>query len=160
DRAWPDRRLALGARSRESIAPHRTRLMYRWRACVLARPLLLHVCLWLNFLVKLTIPWIGKTKEPAIQTLTDEYLKRLGRYANVEGVALKDETALLKFCGRGARPHMLCCWMAKGSSFLQRSSRDGCMITKCATPCHCCSGSAQRMVSATKPGMPQNSSCH
>ncbi len=47
--------------------------------------------------MKLTIAWIGKTKEPAIQALTDEYLKRLGRYANVEGVALKDETALLKF---------------------------------------------------------------
>ena len=44
--------------------------MYRWRAGVLARPLLLHVCLWLNFLVKLTIAWIGKTKEPAIQALT------------------------------------------------------------------------------------------
>ena len=88
--------------------------MYRWRAGVLARPLLLHVCLWLNFLVKITIAWIGKTKEPAIQTLTDEYLKRLGRYANVEGVALKDETALLKFCGRGARPHMLVLLDGKG----------------------------------------------
>src|SRR6266581_9391659 len=76
--------------------------------------LLLHVCLWLNFLVKLTIAWIGKTKEPAIQALTDEYLKRLGRYANVEGVALKDETALLKFCGRGARPHMLVLLDGKG----------------------------------------------
>ena len=57
--------------------------------------------------MKITIAWIGKTKEPAIQALTNEYLKRLGRYADVEGLALKDETALLKFCGRGARPHML-----------------------------------------------------
>jgi 23S rRNA (pseudouridine1915-N3)-methyltransferase len=54
--------------------------------------------------VKLRIAWIGKTKEPAIQSLTDEYLKRLSRYADVEGMALKDESALLKLCGREARP--------------------------------------------------------
>jgi 23S rRNA (pseudouridine1915-N3)-methyltransferase len=54
--------------------------------------------------VKLKIAWIGKTKEPAIQSLTDEYLKRLSRYAEVEGSALKDESALLKLCGREARP--------------------------------------------------------
>jgi 23S rRNA (pseudouridine1915-N3)-methyltransferase len=54
--------------------------------------------------VKLKVAWIGKTKEAAIQSLTDEYLKRLSRYADVEGIALKDETALLKLCGRDARP--------------------------------------------------------
>jgi 23S rRNA (pseudouridine1915-N3)-methyltransferase len=54
--------------------------------------------------VKLRIAWIGKTKEPAIQSLTDEYLKRLGRYCQVEGVALKDEAALLKLGSRDARP--------------------------------------------------------
>jgi 23S rRNA (pseudouridine1915-N3)-methyltransferase len=54
--------------------------------------------------VKLRIAWIGKTKEPAIQTLTDEYLKRLTRYADTEGTSLKDESALLKLCGREARP--------------------------------------------------------
>jgi 23S rRNA (pseudouridine1915-N3)-methyltransferase len=47
---------------------------------------------------------MGKTKEPAIQSLTDEYLKRLSRYADAEGIALKDEAALLKMCGRAARP--------------------------------------------------------
>jgi 23S rRNA (pseudouridine1915-N3)-methyltransferase len=52
----------------------------------------------------LRIAWIGKTKEPAIQTLTDEYLKRLTRYADARGIALKDESALLKLCGREARP--------------------------------------------------------
>jgi 23S rRNA (pseudouridine1915-N3)-methyltransferase len=46
--------------------------------------------------VKLKIAWIGKTKEPAIQSLTDEYLKRLSRYADVQGMALKDESAVLK----------------------------------------------------------------
>jgi 23S rRNA (pseudouridine1915-N3)-methyltransferase len=54
--------------------------------------------------VKLRVAWIGKTKEPAIQSLTDEYLKRLTRYADAQGLALKDESALLKLCGRDARP--------------------------------------------------------
>jgi 23S rRNA (pseudouridine1915-N3)-methyltransferase len=49
--------------------------------------------------VKIKIAWIGKTKEPAIQSLTDEYLKRISRYAPVEGLALRDEAALLQLCG-------------------------------------------------------------
>jgi 23S rRNA (pseudouridine1915-N3)-methyltransferase len=53
--------------------------------------------------VKLTIAWIGKTKNPSIQSLTDEYLKRLRQYAETEGVPFKDEAALLKFCGRNGR---------------------------------------------------------
>jgi 23S rRNA (pseudouridine1915-N3)-methyltransferase len=50
--------------------------------------------------VKIKIAWIGKTKEPAIQSLTDEYLKRISHYAQVEGQALRDEAALLQLCGR------------------------------------------------------------
>jgi len=50
--------------------------------------------------VKIKIVWIGKTKEPAIQSLTDEYLKRISRYVPVEGLALRDEAALLQMCGR------------------------------------------------------------
>ena len=46
--------------------------------------------------MKLKVAWIGKTKEPAIQALTDEYLSRLSRYADIEGMALKDEQALLQ----------------------------------------------------------------
>lgn len=49
--------------------------------------------------MKLTIAWIGKTKHPAIQSLSDEYLKRLKRYAEVDGISLKDEPALLKLSG-------------------------------------------------------------
>jgi 23S rRNA (pseudouridine1915-N3)-methyltransferase len=52
--------------------------------------------------VKIKIAWIGKTKEPAIQSLTDEYLKRISRYVPVEGLALRDEAALLQMCGRAA----------------------------------------------------------
>ena len=55
--------------------------------------------LWLNPGVKLRVAWIGKTKEPAVQSFTDEYLKRLSRYVDAQGLALKDESALLKLCG-------------------------------------------------------------
>jgi 23S rRNA (pseudouridine1915-N3)-methyltransferase len=50
--------------------------------------------------VKIKIAWIGKTKEPAIQALTDEYLKRISRYTQVEGTSLRDEAALLEISGR------------------------------------------------------------
>ncbi len=50
--------------------------------------------------MKLTIAWIGKTKNAAIQSLTDEYLKRLAQFAEPEAAVLKDEAALAKLCGR------------------------------------------------------------
>jgi 23S rRNA (pseudouridine1915-N3)-methyltransferase len=53
--------------------------------------------------VKIKIAWIGKTKEPAIQSLTDEYLKRISRHAQAEGLALRDEAALLQMCGRAPK---------------------------------------------------------
>jgi 23S rRNA (pseudouridine1915-N3)-methyltransferase len=52
--------------------------------------------------VKIKIAWIGKTKEGALQSLTDEYLKRISRYVPVEGVVLRDEAALPQLCGREA----------------------------------------------------------
>ena len=52
--------------------------------------------------MKIKIAWIGKTKEAAIQALTDEYLKRISRYTPVEGVAIRDESALLAACRRTA----------------------------------------------------------
>jgi len=54
--------------------------------------------------VKIKVAWIGKTKALAVRTLTDEYLSRLRQYADVEGVALKDEAAVLKLCVPEARP--------------------------------------------------------
>lgn len=45
--------------------------------------------------MKIKIAWIGKTKQPAIESLTTEYLKRLSHYAETTGQALKDETAIL-----------------------------------------------------------------
>jgi 23S rRNA (pseudouridine1915-N3)-methyltransferase len=53
--------------------------------------------------VKLTVAWIGKTKSPAIQSLTEEYLKRLKQYAETNGTVVKDEAALLKLSGRDGR---------------------------------------------------------
>jgi len=55
-----------------------------------------------KFSMKIKVAWIGKTKEPAVQALTDDYLKRISRYAEVAGVAVKDETALLALA-RGER---------------------------------------------------------
>jgi 23S rRNA (pseudouridine1915-N3)-methyltransferase len=52
--------------------------------------------------VKIKIAWIGKTKEPAIEALTEEYLKRISRYVQVEGIPLRDEAALLEMRGRAA----------------------------------------------------------
>ena len=58
--------------------------------------------------MKFKIAWIGKkTKEPAIQALTDEYLKRISRYVPVEGVSLKDEAALKNVGGRGIRSFLV-----------------------------------------------------
>jgi 23S rRNA (pseudouridine1915-N3)-methyltransferase len=53
--------------------------------------------------MKLTVAWIGKTRSAAIQSLTDEYLKRLRQYAEVEGLSIKDESALMKLSGRDGR---------------------------------------------------------
>ena len=56
--------------------------------------------------MKIKVAWIGKTKDPAIEALTNEYLRRLARYAEAEGTVLKDEAALLTLGGRSARPQM------------------------------------------------------
>ncbi len=55
--------------------------------------------------MKITIAWIGKsgkTKEPAIASLTEEYCKRISRYVLVEGRPVRDETALLEMSGRSS----------------------------------------------------------
>lgn len=53
--------------------------------------------------MKIKIAWIGKTKQPEIEGLTQEYLKRLRHYADVEGLSLKDEPALMKLSARQTR---------------------------------------------------------
>ncbi len=80
--------------------------------------------------MKIKVAWIGKTKQPAIETLTNEYLRRISRYAQVAGLALKDEAAILSLA-RGERQkerHKLVLLDARGkqlsseefSEFLER----------------------------------------
>ena len=52
--------------------------------------------------MKIKVAWIGKTKEAAIQSLTDDYLKRISHYAEASGVSVKDEAAILALA-RGER---------------------------------------------------------
>jgi len=53
--------------------------------------------------MRLTIVWIGKSKDAATSTLTAEYLKRLQRYVTAEGRELTDQAALLKLRSRPGR---------------------------------------------------------
>jgi 23S rRNA (pseudouridine1915-N3)-methyltransferase len=84
--------------------------------------------------MKIRVAWIGKTKEPAIQTLTDDYLKRISRYAEIAWLPLKDEAALLSLA-RGKRQterHKLILLDARGkqlsseelAEFLAREQRN------------------------------------
>jgi 23S rRNA (pseudouridine1915-N3)-methyltransferase len=47
--------------------------------------------------VKLKIVWIGRTKEPAIQSLAAEYSKRISRYVQMESQEFASEEAFLKW---------------------------------------------------------------
>ena len=72
--------------------------------------------------MKIKVAWVGKTKEPAIQTLTDEYMKRIARYAEVAGMAVKDEAAILSLAAgeRQRQPkerHKLILLDSRGSQF-------------------------------------------
>jgi 23S rRNA (pseudouridine1915-N3)-methyltransferase len=53
--------------------------------------------------VKLRIVWIGKTKDPAIEALTGEYLRRLRGYVAAESFEYASEEALLKSLGKSSR---------------------------------------------------------
>ena len=69
--------------------------------------------------MKIKIAWIGKTKEPAITALTEEYLKRVSRYCPVEGIPLRDEAALLAICGgnKGSSKSTLVLMDSRGKEF-------------------------------------------
>ena len=47
--------------------------------------------------MKLKLAWIGRTKDPAIQALRDEYNKRTSRYIQVETQEFPTEEALLRW---------------------------------------------------------------
>jgi 23S rRNA (pseudouridine1915-N3)-methyltransferase len=69
--------------------------------------------------MKIKVAWIGKTKDPAIQSLTAEYLKRLSAYVQVEALAVGSEAALLKLASRTATrpPSMLVLLDSVGKEF-------------------------------------------
>ena len=52
--------------------------------------------------MKLTVAWIGKTKEAPIRALTAEYVKRISRYAAIEILELAGDAALLKHVEKAA----------------------------------------------------------
>jgi 23S rRNA (pseudouridine1915-N3)-methyltransferase len=58
--------------------------------------------------MKLKIAWIGRTKEPAIQSLVVEYSKRISRYIQMESQEFASEEALLKWIEKVVpRPHFV-----------------------------------------------------
>jgi len=59
--------------------------------------------------MKLRVAWIGRTKEPAINSLTADYLKRIARYTTVDSAELPSEAALLKTLEKSSRtaPHLV-----------------------------------------------------
>ncbi len=69
--------------------------------------------------MKIKIAWIGKTKEAAIQILTDDYLKRIARYAEVSGLVVKDEAAILNLAHveRQKERHRLIVLDSRGRQF-------------------------------------------
>jgi 23S rRNA (pseudouridine1915-N3)-methyltransferase len=73
--------------------------------------------------MKIKVAWIGKTKEPAIQALTDEYFKRISRFAEVSSLAVKDEAAVLSLASaerqrdRQKERHKLILLDARGKQF-------------------------------------------
>lgn len=67
--------------------------------------------------MKLRVAWIGKTKERAIESLTENYLERISHYAQVESSVLKDETQLLKLARGPQNKHTLILLDASGKQF-------------------------------------------
>ncbi|HWR16343.1 MAG TPA: 23S rRNA (pseudouridine(1915)-N(3))-methyltransferase RlmH [Terriglobales bacterium] len=58
--------------------------------------------------MKLKLAWIGRTKEPAIQSLVGEYSKRISRFVQVETQEFASEDALLKWVEKTApRPYFV-----------------------------------------------------
>ncbi len=53
--------------------------------------------------MRLTVAWIGKSKDAAISSLTAEYFKRLQRYVTAEGRELSSQSDLLKLVSRPGR---------------------------------------------------------
>jgi 23S rRNA (pseudouridine1915-N3)-methyltransferase len=83
--------------------------------------------------VKLKVGWIGKTKEAAVQALTEKYLRRVGRYLPAEPHEFKSEGALLQYAERERTRPVLVLLDARGrqmsseelAEFLRRQQDGG-----------------------------------
>lgn len=53
--------------------------------------------------MKITVAWIGKTKTRPIQTLTDDFLKRVSHYAETRAITVPDEAAILRIARGGGQ---------------------------------------------------------
>ena len=60
---------------------------------------------WGSESMNIKVAWIGKTKDAAIQALTDEYLNRISRFTVVAGISAKDEGAILSLARGERRGH-------------------------------------------------------
>jgi len=70
--------------------------------------------------VKIKVAWIGRTKEKSIEALTEEYLRRIGRYVPVERVTVSNEADLLARFGaasKGAGKSTLVLLDSRGKEF-------------------------------------------
>lgn len=82
--------------------------------------------------MKLRIGWIGKTREPAIEVLTEEYLRRLRGYVSLETSEFSSEEALLKWLSKSRTEPLLVLLDRQGKQLsseqiadLVRDYRDG-----------------------------------
>ena len=53
--------------------------------------------------MKLRVAWIGRTKDPSVEALTSEYLRRLRGYIQAESAEYSSEEALLRSLGKSSR---------------------------------------------------------
>ena len=69
--------------------------------------------------MKIKVAWIGKTKDPAIAALTEQYLGRIQRYTPVEGIVLRNEADLVaRFeSGKGPAKSTLVLMDSRGKEF-------------------------------------------
>jgi len=74
--------------------------------------------------VKLRIAWIGRTKDSAIQSLTNEYLKRVTRYIPTESVELATEAALVKETEKPRSPQTIILLDSRGKQLSSEQFAD------------------------------------
>ncbi|HXZ80611.1 MAG TPA: 23S rRNA (pseudouridine(1915)-N(3))-methyltransferase RlmH [Terriglobales bacterium] len=67
--------------------------------------------------LKLRIAWIGRTREAAIQSLTNEYLRRIARCVPAESQEFASEAALLKYLEKSNPRPVLVVLDSRGKQF-------------------------------------------